>query len=778
MTDKMTSAIEKIFLDGATFKNTGTTIVPSYINFFFGRNGAGKSTLAETIASDGGAVAWRDGVSRADYDVLVYNQEFIDRNFSSYGNLAGVITIHEQNIEVQEKIEQKKKEKAEVEAAGKQLRKELEEKMVAKGEAAVQFQKLCWNNSVKIREDFKEALKGKLRSQQFMETVLSAPAAVNHDYDELKKLYDIAFSMDSRTYRLFGKIDSVSTYGTLSGRELLDKAVVSSSGSPFSQFIKALNATDWVRQGHDHYAAHASGKCPYCQQTLPAGFEEEIAACFDAQYQQNIADLRRFEAVYKRETAAILERLNANMQDVLPDIDLGGYTDKLALLDGKIKMNIQCIESKIKEPTSIVALEDTDSILLDLGQIIDEINRQITANNSIVSDKRKMQEQCRHELWEMIAFLLKAQTDDYRAAVDKFNHDIKGLEQSVANAAADYRRITGEIQALNKQGVNTEEAIENINRLLYESGFQGFQLKPKLGVKDTYEVIRSDGKPATRLSEGERNFISFLYFCQLVRGNGKAGSGGAAYRSPDGAPQDADTRDKIVVIDDPVSNMDSNALFVVSTIVRGMIAVCSNNTEYRNSDVNGDYIKQIFILTHNAHFHNEITQKQAAHYSSTSFFVIRKTDNKSTVVPCVRPSQIAGKQENYNPVQNSYAALWDELKKLYKEQHSSIAIKNVSRRILNYYFQGLCGFDGADIRMIVLEANKRLFVTEEGGEQNYDKYHLASALLRYVENPSDIGNEVLVDEDCLDGECHKAVFALIFKAMEQEKHYKMMMNES
>lgn len=44
------------------------------------------------------------------------------------------------------------------------------------------------------------------------------------------------------------------------------------------------------------------------------------------------------------------------------------------------------------QPTSIVALEDTDSILLDLGQIIDEINRQIMTNNSIVNDKRKKEQ--------------------------------------------------------------------------------------------------------------------------------------------------------------------------------------------------------------------------------------------------------------------------------------------------------------------------------------------------------------------------------------------------
>ena len=40
--------------------------------------------------------------------------------------------------------------------------------------------------------------------------------------------------------------------------------------------------------------------------------------------------------------------------------------------------------------------------------------------------------------------------------------------------------------------------------------------------------------------------------------------------------------------------------------------------------------------------------------------MIRKVDNKSTIVPCVRPSRIAGEEENYNPVQNSYGSTNDE----------------------------------------------------------------------------------------------------------------------
>lgn len=75
-------------------------------------------------------------------------------------------------------------------------------------------------------------------------------------------------------------------------------------------------------------------------------------------------------------------------------------------------------------------------------------------------------------------------------------------------------------------------------------------------------------------------------------------------------------KDKIVVIDDPVSSMDSGALFIVSALVREMIEVCYNNTDYRSNKVDGDYIKQIFILTHNVYFHKEITHHQEKNFTA------------------------------------------------------------------------------------------------------------------------------------------------------------------
>lgn len=273
-----------------------------------------------------------------------------------------------------------------------------------------------------------------------------------------------------------------------------------------------------------------------------------------------------------------------------------------------------------------------------------------------------------------------------------------------------------------------------------------------------YEVIREDGSIAENLSEGERNFIAFLYFYHQVRGSMSSEV----------------LKEKIVVIDDPVSSMDSTALFLVSAIVREMINVCRNNTEYLNPKVPGDYIKQLFVLTHNVYFHREVTYQQVGYYNCTSFYMIRKNDNISTIKLCKRQSkEIPTEEENYNPVQNSYAALWDELRDI----QSTIPALNVMRRILEYYFLQLCGYEGSDLREIVLEKpeNRNKFIKQvEGEKPDMTDYQLASSLLAYINNPNGISDGLNYVEDCEDVDAYKRVFQMIFEALGQSQHYKMM----
>lgn len=106
MADKFTGEIQSIVLDDASYKGTGVTITPTYINYFFGNNGTGKSTLAKAIKS-GVGIAHAPGKTAADYLPLVFNQDYIDANMQSYHNLPGVFTINEVNVAIQQQIDTK-----------------------------------------------------------------------------------------------------------------------------------------------------------------------------------------------------------------------------------------------------------------------------------------------------------------------------------------------------------------------------------------------------------------------------------------------------------------------------------------------------------------------------------------------------------------------------------------------------------------------------------------------------------------------------------------------
>lgn len=757
MQRKVPSAIENITLNRATFTDVPVADL-TFVNFFYGNNGAGKSSIAHAIEEDDGVV-WADGKSADDYDVLVYNQDFINENFVNYGDLKGVFIFGEEDIEAKKRIaelteEKKKKSDAKV-AAGE----DYKQKTAGVDAALTQFQDACFSKTADIRKRFEKCMDGKKQKRNFAEAVLGEKTPKEHDLPELERLYGVAFDDTARAYAEFKKAGAT-TYGSLPGKEMLDKVIVSSSDTPFARFLKALGSTasDWVRDGHTHFSGSAGGKCPYCQQKLPANFENEIAATFDAQYQQDIRDLGQFQSTYGRETADIVRVLQTNTTDAMPSLDLRAYQEKLSLLESKFEVNRQRIAEKVKEPSKTVSLEDTDTLLLEIGAMIDGINKLIKANNDVIAAKKSSKEKCKTEIMQYLAFMLADEVTSYKDEVARLEKEIKEITERGTLLRKEISELTREISELNKHNANTEAAIDSINKILRDSGFQGFSIRAKDGVENVYEIVRENGTVAENLSEGERNFIAFLYFYHRVRGSMNS----------------EELKEKIVVIDDPVSSMDSTALFIVSAIVREMINVCRNNTEYLNPQVPGDYIKQLFILTHNVYFHREVTYQQVGYYNCTSFYMIRKNDNVSTVKLCKRQNkEIPSEEENYNPVQNSYASLWDELRDL----HSTIPALNVMRRILEYYFLQLCGYEGSDLRSIVLEKkeNREKFIKQvEGEKPDMTDYQLASSLLAYINNPNGISDGLNYVEDCEDAEAYKRVFQMIFDALGQSQHYKMM----
>lgn len=758
MQSKVPSEITQISLNDATYKDCGVSIEPTLANFFFGNNGTGKSTIAKAIRDDIGTT-WRTGKSATDYNIHVYSQDFINSNLQNYHNMPGVFTVNEVNIEIQNQIDDKIAEKDAASAALGIATEEKHKKEEANNALFSMFQEECWDKTKKLRETFEGTLTGKKRKQQFAEAILVVKNPKEHDRVALKRLYDVAYASDAKKYDEFKTIADTSVLDKLAGMDILSKPIVSSANTPFAEFIKALNATAWVRQGHEQFHETPDGKCPYCQQKLPDEFEDDIKSCFDAQYENDVIALKNFYDSYKQKANEIFAPLQSVPQELYPEINIKPYNDKLAALKGIISLNLKRITEKIADPSVVITIDDTELILKELTDIINGFNYLITENNLVIASKQKKQAECKINVWELLAYTVKDVIKRYNTSKTVLGNEITALTTQITTNRSAVQRITGEITELNRQIVNTKATIDSVNTLLRDSGFQGFSIREKAGTPNIYEVIRPNGNVAENLSEGERNFIAFLYFYHLVRGSETA---------------DGVLRDKIVVIDDPVSSMDSSSIFIVSALVREMIEICLNNAEEREQIVQGNFIKQIFILTHNAYFHREVTYNQVRHYQYVNFYLISKVDNKSSIRLCEKQNpDVPTENINVNPVQNSYAALWDE----YKEVTSTIPLMNVIRRILEYYFLQLCGYDGATLRKRILKDNKDKFITcKEDGTEDTTQYQMVSAMLSYIcANSIGMNDGMNYVDDCIDVMQTREAFEMIFTLMSQEQHYKMMM---
>lgn len=131
------------------------------------------------------------------------------------------------------------------------------------------------------------------------------------------------------------------------------------------------------------------------------------------------------------------------------------------------------------------------------------------------------------------------------------------------------------------------------------------------------------------MSEGEETFISFLYFLEWIKG---------------GISEDAVNEERIIVVDDPISSLDSSVLFVVSSLLKDVL---------RNISGDKGVIRQAIIFTHNVYFHKELSFTGNGNnlQKDTRYWILRKKNG----VPKI---QYYGIQ---SPISTSYELLWKEL---------------------------------------------------------------------------------------------------------------------
>lgn len=732
--------IEEVTVDCNTFEKE--TFKPTLINYFYGKNGTGKSTISSFLR--GPLSPYKTTVPRGQFELLVYNNEFISDEIQSYGNIPGLFTITKANAEIKKEIEKLEGEKRELDKEKAALQSDMDgyqKKLDSMDKGLLED---VWRVQTLYTRLYPLAVSTTNSKKNFLAKIKST-TGVYHDKESIQKSYEQSYLSKESTHPLFRKVpENIDVQDSI-----LSEPIINSGSTPFAGFVKELRSLDWVKRGHDTFQHAAGDKCPYCQQTLPVDFEEKLASCFDQGYQKQINELKRSAESYARKIDDILQALEYNYNLDFKSDSFAEYSRLYGECVNQAKGANETWQRKISEPASLFELPDISGTLHDINVCIDKINEEIKKYNSAIENRKQSQKKCTDMIWEQMAFDCVNPILRYETLIEPVNEQMQSTGAKLDEKTRDIDSITEKIGSLSKDTVNTTAAKDNINQLIRDAGFQGFEIREKKNAQYVYELVRKDGSVVKNLSEGERNFIAFLYFYNIVMNS----------RSDDGVQ-----RDKVVVIDDPVSSMDSSALFSVAGLVRNLEEICYNNYSMEARDNDPKFIRQLICLTHNPFFFKEISYSHVADYECANYYELSKdADNHSHIKLCHKEEE--RKYVNYSPIRNNYEALWAE----YKSATDSIILMNIIRRILEYYFVQIGGFKENDLRKNLLDKNKSRFPSKQ-------EYDAAAAMIAYLNTGiAGFDDGLYFDANAVSVDQMRSVFKNIFYVLNQGQHYEYMM---
>ena len=310
--------------------------------------------------------------------------------------------------------------------------------------------------------------------------------------------------------------------------------------------IKKLGNSDWVREGREFYDVN-DGVCPFCQKKTSDAFARSLNEYFDETFVTDSKAIDDLTTNYATEAARIQQQLAGIIASPSKLLDVEKLKAEKDLLDAKVTLNNQRLDGKKKEPSQVVELKSLSNVCTAIEALIAAANTKVAAHNNMVENLATERATLTAQIWKFVLEVLKTDLALFMAAKNDLDKAIAAMTTQIKAAITDREKKASEIRELEKQTTSIQPTIDGINSLLSSFGFQGFKLaKAASGI--SYKLVRSDDSDAkATLSEGEKTFVTFLYFYHLLRGS------------------DSDsgmTTDRIVVFDDPVSSLDLSLIHI------------------------------------------------------------------------------------------------------------------------------------------------------------------------------------------------------------------------
>lgn len=559
-------------------------------NLIYGFNGSGKSTLSRVFASleagephpklpDGGAfeMAMDDGSAFGcptnpaglDQRVLVFNSDYIEKNLQwSAGRANPVFYIGADQAEAAADLTR---------IEGEIVKAEVRKAAAAAAERAAD----------KTFANFKRERAKSVASRLHLGSRKYEAPALARDYETWKDdqgapLTDDELKAAEDTRRLdepMPRLDPVSfdkaTIGT-AYRFIADVCGQSLAQVALDEVQRYPDMLLWLKHGHEYHEKNGVADCIHCGNPISPERRALLTAALDDSVDQFVARLTttadRLEKLVET-TTQLASQLPAS-DDLATELR-AGFKDARDEVSKEVRLLVKqlgtlqtVLTAKRERPATpsdmqgVAAEADVLATAERLAATVATVSKEIAAHNQAVADFTKRKDAAETSIRRH--FIVDCRVDYAKTA--KELEGATGTLTTETDALAALREHAREL----RQQIRTHgPAASVINKLIAAYlGHGELTINP---ADEGYELQRH-GTPISGVpSEGEKTAIAISYFLSSIEADNRK------------------LKDAIVVVDDPVSSLDTKALNFACSLVRTRL----------------ERAAQVFILTHNLQCMNE-----------------------------------------------------------------------------------------------------------------------------------------------------------------------------
>ena len=640
-------------------------------NLIFGPNASGKTTVSRVFRYLEKSTAppihtsvkvCINGKDLEDQDfqqnqvpVRVFNRDFVEESVFPVGggDVPFIVVLGEESADNTRKVHRLKETLSEKKEA-------LNKATSTRDQAVKDFDNFCSSQALKIKTILRGPSSGQYNNYN-RPLYRAAAQSMAGNADRAAHVIDAA--TQERLLRQFREeikpsVDKVN-YSLPSVSTLCDSVTDILTRTVTSSVINALKDDpelgDWTRTGLQLHRNHRQlSVCLFCEQHIPKSRWNALESHFSDVYDRFIEDVdtlvTKLETITERTWEIDLPHRTKFYDNIEDDYE-DAKTALEQVLDSIRKYNadlIQLLKKKREQPFKKLELTvGTPEIDVD---VVTKLNQVIQEHNKACDNFQGR----RTEVGKRVVNGLIAE------GLDEFSRLATAKRKPIATMAtleSNINEVSNEIKGLQAEISGHFRPAEELNEELRKYlGYSGFKLEAR---DNGYQIMRGD-VPADSLSEGEKTALALLYFLKSL------------------SDQNFDLNQGVVVLDDPVSSLDSNALYLAF----GYIKERTGNAA------------QLFVLTHNFAFfrlvrrwfhHIKGQKKTDIEKRPSRFYMLERQfepDSPRTVIRALDPLL-----EYYESEYHYLFALVFE--KAQAEAHiplnQAYLISNVSRRLLEAF---------------------------------------------------------------------------------------------